>query len=228
MQFSKFLLILTWLIIGLVPSVYTQTVKKSEKPGEQVKTFQPVGFVDKNGDGINDKFMDADGDGKNDLDGKPYPHKFKFEDKNRDKINDLWIDRDGDGVNDLSAKLKGKMKQEIHSNVLDVNEDGINDITGIKYDREKHQWHGEKWGFWNESKAKLQGRFIDEDGDGIDDRLQDFERFTHGMKKAGRKWDVFIDEDGDGICDHRTDFLNKMGRMGRHRMGNKHGGHRGK
>ncbi|RMF70163.1 MAG: hypothetical protein D6743_00730, partial [Calditrichaeota bacterium] len=49
-----------------------------------------LGFIDKNGDGINDVFRDADGDGRNDVDGKAYPHAFGFKDKNKDKINDLW------------------------------------------------------------------------------------------------------------------------------------------
>ena len=79
-----------------------------------------TGFVDKNDDGINDNFFDADGDGRNDRDQKEYPHKFLFLDHNKDNINDLWIDRDGDGVNDLSSKLDDQERRERHRNVLDL------------------------------------------------------------------------------------------------------------
>jgi hypothetical protein len=197
----------------------------TEKPEVKQKeeTFADgkfIGFEDKNNDGINDKFLDADGDGKNDIDDKAYPHKFGFKDKNKDKINDLWMDRDGDGVNDLGHKFKGEKHLSIHNNVLDVDEDGRNDITGERYDTDKHLWKGERWGFWDETKGKLQGRFIDEDGDGIDDRIRNFDRFMLGHKGGGRSRDVFIDEDGDGICDQRTDFLGRMGRM-------RHKGHHG-
>lgn len=178
------------------------------------------GFVDKNDDGINDRFFDANGDGKNDLDGREYRHRFRFIDNNKDKINDLWIDRDGDGVNDLGPKFKGRELQELHRNVLDVDEDGRNDVTGEQYDRLKYHWKGEKWGFWDESRGKLRGRFIDTDGNGIDDRLEDFDGFISSYRHGPGKRDMFIDEDGDGICDERTDFLN---RMGKHRQR----GHRG-
>jgi hypothetical protein len=218
---------LIWLLFCPL-NVTGQDTKKHEvkQKEETVADGKFIGFEDKNNDGINDKFLDADGDGRNDIDDKAYPHTFEFKDKNKDKINDLWVDRDGDGVNDLSHKLKGEKHLNIHFNVLDVDEDGRNDITGESYDREKPQWKGEVWGFWDESTGKLRGRFIDEDGDGIDDRLKDFHKFMRNRKHARGSRDVFIDEDGDGICDPRTDFIGMMGRKGRrhHHGGRKDGG----
>lgn len=202
----------------------SKQVASADKANQSEKNF--IGFVDENNDGINDRFYDANGDGKNDVDNKDYPHKFEYKDNNKDKINDLWVDQDGDGVNDLSSKFNEEQRKERDKNVLDSNEDDRNDITGEKLDREKYLWRGEKWGFWNEEKGKLQGRFIDEDGDGIDDRIKDFDAYVHRHEQGGRMRDRFIDEDGDGICDDRSDFINRMGRRGRHgrNRGDKDGG----
>ena len=53
-----------------------------------------------------------------------------------------------------------------------------------------------------EPKQERAGKkFIDEDGDGIDDRL------AGGRKKLRRGMDKFIDRDGDGICDDRASGL---------------------
>lgn len=226
-----FCIILLNLMVTESTRLLSQENTKSEKPELQQKS-QPaakkkfIGFVDKNLDGINDKFIDANGDGKNDIDGKQYSHKFKYIDKNKDKINDLWIDRDGDGVNDLMHKFKNDKTLDFHHRVIDVDEDARNDVTGELYDRTQQASMGKEWGFWNESAGKLQGRFIDEDGNGIDDRLQDYNRFI--KKKAGgrRMRDVFIDEDGDGICDDRLDFIGRMGKKGKrtHHGGQKEGG----
>lgn len=214
--------LVTILITGLLilTNLYGQETEEAKKAtrGSKNETDTKslfIGFHDKNDDGVNDKFFDADGDGKNDVSGEQYPHKFEFHDKNKDKINDIWVDRDGDGVNDLAPKLKGIERKDAHRNILDVNEDGRNDITGETYDKTKHHYKGETWGFWDETKGKLQGRFIDEDGDGIDDRMKDFDSFMKEHRHGRGKHDLFIDEDGDGICDGRTDFLNRMGRHGR-------------
>ena len=213
---------------------YGQIPRQSEEPPGIQKTKNAsvgkfIGFVDKNNDGINDLFLDADGAGKNDLDGKKYPHKFEFQDLNKDKINDIWIDRDGDGVNDLGSRFTEMERQERHRNVLDVDEDGQNDITGDKYDPANYHWRGESRGFWDENNGKLQGAFIDADGDGIDDRLKDFDNFIKSRHGGEKRLDMFIDMDGDGICDDRTDFLNSMGKHGRKGKSNsgndKHGGH---
>lgn len=50
-------------------------------------------------------------------------------------------------------------------------------------------------------------RFIDEDGDGLPDPIQ------NRYRKGRQKMDRFIDRDGDGICDHRslTDKLRRLG-----------------
>jgi hypothetical protein len=198
-----------WSLLG--QDTTEQGPKAAGKPASPPqKDF--VGFVDKDNDGINDKFRDINGDGKNDIDGKAYQYKFGFKDKNKDKINDLWMDRDGDGVNDLASKLTGKEQKDIHHNVLDVNRDGCNDITGTKFDVSKKQWQGEKWGFWNETQGKLQGRMIDMDGDGIDDRLRGYGHSSKDDRHGHRTSDMFIDEDGDGICDGRSDMVGRMGR----------------
>jgi len=49
----------------------------------------------------------------------------------------------------------------------------------------------------NDSVSVDAKRFIDENGDGIDDRL------NNKGKKLQRGKDRFIDKDGDGICDGR-------------------------
>jgi hypothetical protein len=49
-----------------------------------------------------------------------------------------------------------------------------------------------------ESVAQRGKHFVDENGDGIDDRL---EAKGNNMRRRGK--DRFIDEDGDGICDGR-------------------------
>jgi len=194
----------------------TQQPPASQEPPVSKPEDKPhiVGFVDKNNDGVNDRFYDADGDGRNDVDAKAYPHNFQFVDENKDKINDLWIDRDGDGVNDLAAKLKPKDRGDRNKIVLDANGDGHNDITGDAIDKTKHGLNGRQWGFWEEQAGRLHGRFIDEDGDGIDDRIHDFEAFMGRQQGQHNTHDLFIDEDGDGICDGRSDFISRMGRHG--------------
>jgi hypothetical protein len=60
-----------------------------------------IGFVDADGDGINDNFVDADGDGICDLTGLPVGSRgHGFVDANGDGINDNFIDADGDGICD--------------------------------------------------------------------------------------------------------------------------------
>ncbi len=59
------------------------------------------GFVDEDGDGINDNFVDADGDGICDNTGLPVGSRGAgFVDENGDGINDNFIDLDGDGICD--------------------------------------------------------------------------------------------------------------------------------
>ena len=164
--------------------------------------WEELRFTDENDDGINDLFRDADGDGKNDLTGKQYRRRFKFEDSDKDGINDLFRDADGDGINDiLNNSNTNKKMRNIHY-IIDFNKDGINDVTGKKYER------------------KLSIRtFIDENGDGIDDRetwmplkslMEKFVSENDAGKRLmlesmdGPVMDRFIDENGDGINDGRT------------------------
>jgi len=109
-----------------------------------------IGYNDKNKDGINDLFQDANGDGMNDVTGKPYKFPFEFIDKNNDGMNDLFQDADGNGMNDLKPYFEDKDGDGINDNAIDVDRDGINDITG-------------------KPTTKQDELFIDEDGDGIND-----------------------------------------------------------
>lgn len=50
-------------------------------------------------------------------------------------------------------------------------------------------------------QRRLSREFVDENGDGIDDRL------PRGAAGSQRGKDRFVDEDGDGICDNRANGL---------------------
>jgi len=169
-----------------------KAVEKNQKSDEKPRF---IGFVDKNKDGINDLFHDADGDGVNDVNKEKYEHRFEFQDKNKDKVNDIFIDKDGDGVNDLETKFADKDKDGINDNVLDYNKDSINDITGLKY--EKKDLMGYRYGIVEEEAKKSHKKFIDEDGDGMNDSVAK----RRGIKNNTH--DRFIDNDNDGISDDR-------------------------
>jgi hypothetical protein len=171
-------------------------------------------FIDRDNDGVNDRFRDLDGDGVNDMTGTPYDHRFEFADKDGDHMNDLWRDADGDGVNDYCRKREPIAGDDIDANVLDFDRDGVNDVTGFRY-RRGEGYSGYRFGFVDERSGSADGALLDEDGNGIDDRL---ERMRMG--EWGHDRDFFIDEDGDGICDGRGDRL----RRGEGRGGGHHGG----
>ena len=155
-----------------------------------------VGYVDRNRDGLNDLFRDANGDGVNDVSGEKYAHRFDFVDKDGDGVNDLFVDWDGDGVNDLHAKYVDADGDGICDNVVDFNGDSINDITGLKFGRKSLQ--GFRYGLVDEERGEVHRRFLDRDGDGMHDLLKEMHR------RGGRPGlDRFIDEDGDGISDGR-------------------------
>ena len=154
------------------------------------------GFVDRDRDGKNDLFQDADGDGINDINGKEYQHNFKFVDKNGDKVNDIFVDVDGDGVNDQDVRYIDEDSDGICDNVVDCNKDNINDITGLRFNRKSLR--GYKFGFIKEERNLMMQQFIDENADGIPDARQ-LGKGSHGMGPR----DVFIDRDGDGIDDRR-------------------------
>ncbi len=172
-----------------------------------------IGWQDANHDGINDRFADANGDGINDRTGKPYPHQFPFVDANKDGINDIYKDADGDGVNDYG--FQGPKKDWF----LDADGDGKNDVTGRALGLKdfRHQ----QLGYWDELHQRRRLPFLDENGDGIDDRMESgkMRHPKEGMRhQQKRRLDRFIDEDGDGIADHRMGRLRlhpRKGRMGR-------------
>lgn len=223
------------IILAAMTAVFAQESKspKLEQANAPVKKSVAeksagkfIGFVDVDEDGVNDRFVDADGNGKNDVDGKEYSRRFQFQDENKDGINDLWVDQDGEGVNDLSPSLKGKDKKDVHRNVVDADDDGRNDVTGESYHAEKREWHGERWGFWDEKNGKIQGGLVDENANGIDDRTESQWHGKNSRHHGGDARDYFIDEDGDGICDGRGDVIRMMGRSSRGEHGQKKmGGH---
>lgn len=109
----------------------------------------------------------------------------------------MWEDVDGVGVNDVAHKLKKDDRKDLDNCVLDFNRDGCNDVTGDKYTAA--DFHGRRRGFIDEITGKIQGKFWDENGNGLDDRMEAARERHHGNR------DLFIDEDGDGICDGRGD-----------------------
>lgn len=200
-----------------------QTDKKDAKTEGESKKPKFIGFVDKNKDGINDKFHDADGDGINDVTKEKYKHRFKFVDKNKDKINDVFVDKDGDGVNDLETKFVDEDKDDISDNVLDYDRDSINDITGLKY--KNKDLMGYRYGIVEEEMKKTHKKFIDENGDGMHDPIARRRGFTDENGDGIHDW--FVDEDGDGICDgrgfRRCERRHGQGRMHRGRRGRRGG-----
>jgi hypothetical protein len=165
----------------------------------------PVGFVDADNDGKNDRFQDLNGDGTNDVDGKPYPHGFRFEDLDGDGNNDLWTDADGNGVNDLvqgpaaadggwvdmdgdgmpDGDRGGPRGKSLKKAVLDVDRDGKNDITGEPIP--KKGFKGSRYG-WTKGRGPGTDTFIDRDGDGMaDDRGFGILHRKGGAKKKGKR-----------------------------------------
>jgi len=164
------------------------------------------GFVDSDGDGINDLFRDADGDGICDNNalyaGYPYMMERGYADGNGDGVNDRFRDADGDGVNDLDGMPYGhgfgfadEDGDGINDLFADADGDGICDLTGMPY---RHPF-----GYRDGNHDGRNDLFADADGDGINDLT--------GMPYVGMPgWvdldgdganDFFQDADGDGIND---------------------------
>jgi len=185
-----------YLIVALVLFIPGTLLAAGKSP-----VTQGTQYIDADKDGVNDMFRDADGDGVNDVNGKEYPHNFKFSDADGDGKNDLFRDSDGDGINDLTEGEQKGESANISNYVIDFNDDGVNDITGKSYSIEN------------------QGRpsFIDEDGDGINDNVSG--RDIVPGKGQNRQYDKFTDEDGDGINDGRG-----FGREMRNNNPDKYGG----
>jgi hypothetical protein len=174
------------------------------------------GWLDRDGDGRNDVFQDAQGDGINDVSGVPYARGFQWADEDNDGLNDVFRDADGDGVNDLESAFRDRDGDGFDDNVLDADRDGRNDVTGLAFS--PGQLHGEVFGFINESKSVAE--WIDEDGDGFVDEPN---RGPHGRGRDDR----FVDRDGDGMADGRW-FEDGGFRLQRRRgSGGGHGGGHG-
>jgi len=189
-------LILTIILFGMSIAGFSQ---------QEMNFDKPRGFLDRNKDGINDWFRDADGDGINDVDNQPFPHRFRFADQDRNGLNDLFIDEDGDGVNDLKTDFVDYDGDGWNDNILDNNKDWINDITGEIYNR--RNLRGGRYGFILEERGIRVKDFVDKDNDGHDDR---FNQGGPGMRR--RRMDHFVDRDGDGICDDRGFDRHRFGR----------------
>ncbi len=131
-------------------------------------------YQDADGDGLNDRFRDANGDGVNDVTGTAYPHNFPFADVDGDGVNDIFRDANGDGVNDYLLEGGGA-----DFPLLDFDGDGVNDVPGAA------------------AASPVRQRFVDENGDGIDDRV---------ARERLRKLRIrsFVDRDGDGIDDREA------------------------
>ncbi|MCE5270322.1 hypothetical protein LLH00_03465 [bacterium] len=171
------------------------------QPAEAPSGGKVVGFTDRDRDGRNDLFRDANGDGVNDVDSKPYAHRFAFVDADKDGVNDKFVDADGDGVNDLNPDFVDEDGDGVCDNVIDFSGRFINDITGMRYSTKSLR--GYKFGFINEERREMLRNFIDEDADGIPDLPGRHGAMgaQNGMPHPGR--DRFIDRDGDGIDDRR-------------------------
>jgi len=156
------------------------------------------GFIDEDGNGINDQFMDSDGDGICDPDtpyaGYPYAMDMGYIDDDGDGINDRFRDADGDGVNDLDGMPYGhgfgfidNDHNGINDQFMDINGDGISDLTGIPFSH--------PFGYMDENGDGINDLFKDGDGDGVND-------ITNESYVAMPGW---VDLDGDGVNDFFRD-----------------------
>ena len=167
------------------------------------------GWIDEDGDSINDNFADADGDGICDnghhYAGYAYHMDLGYIDANpRDGRNDHFLDSDGDGVNDLTGHAYGfgfgfidedEDGDGVNDRFLDANGDGICDLTGMPYQH--------PFGWADENNDGINDRFTDKNGDGVNE-------ITETRYVAMPGWvdlnadglnDFFADANGDGIND---------------------------
>ncbi len=119
------------------------------------------GYKDLNGDGINDIYQDKNGDGINDLNGDTLI-KIDFVDDDKDNVNDIFSDEDGDGINDKFIESK-------YMPVIDRDSNFVNDITGHGY--KKGFYDGYTYGKVVEELGIILEEFVDTDGDFTDDRI---------------------------------------------------------
>ena len=179
--------------------------------GGQVQNFTGFdgyhfGWVDADGDGVNDNFADVDGDGICDngyrYAGYAYHMDMGYMDANHDGRNDGFIDGNGDGINDLTDHAYGvgfgfidENGDGVNDRFLDANGDGISDLTGMPYQQ--------PFGWADENGDGINDRFTDTNGDGMND-------ITGTRYVAMPGWvdlnedglnDFFADANGDGIND---------------------------
>ena len=155
-----------------------------------------LGFIDEDANGINDRLQDADGDGVINVldpdsdhyrDPTTVVHGLGFIDEDGDGISDRLQDADGDGV----------------INVLDPDSDLYRNPAsrgGSRFGRGK----GHGFGFVDEDGDGISDRLQDADGDGVINVLDpDSEMYRDPATTVHGRG--FIDEDGDGIGDHLQD-----------------------
>ncbi|MGK2944847.1 MAG: hypothetical protein ACSLFC_08925 [Desulfuromonadales bacterium] len=181
----------------------------------QVRTFTGFngyhfGWVDENGDGINDNFSDADGDGICDqgrhFAGYAYHMNQGYVDANNDGLNDHFIDENGDGINDLNGRSYGfgfgfiddNPKDGINDRFVDADGDGICDLTGMPYQH--------PFGWSDGNSDGVNDRFTDVDGDGINDVTGTPYVAMPGWADldGNERNDFFADANGDGVNDLGT------------------------
>lgn len=157
-----------------------------------------IGYIDDDGDGVNDLFVDNDGDGVNDITGEVIAEDIPYRDDDNDGVNDLFVDSDGDGVNDLYTLTNTYP-------VIDIDRNNINDITATAYS--PGFYNGVSFGFMLEELNTELDDFSDKDKDFMDDRFHN--------QLINRLHDRFIDRNNDGISDIREKYINSGKRKGR-------------
>ncbi len=195
--------------------------------GEQVRDFTGfngyrMGWIDEDGDTINDNFADVNGDGIVDpgfrYAGYAYFMDQGFIDENGDGVNDRFADADGDGVNDLTGRAYGfgfgfidEDGDGVNDRFADADGDGICDLSAMPYQH--------PFGFIDEDGDGVNDRFTDADGDGINDLTQRPYVAMPGWVDLDGDGvnDFFVDADGDGIndrfIDENGDGINDLGNL---------------
>lgn len=164
------------------------------------------GWIDANGDGLNDNFADLNGDGICDQGyryaGYPFHMELGYSDGNSDALNDRFRDADGDGVNDLTGRPYGfgfgfvdTDRDTFNDRFIDADGDGICDLSGMPF----KQPFG-----WSDSNGDgINDRFTDANGDGINDLMGTRYVAMPGWADLNGDGlnDFFADANGDGIND---------------------------
>ncbi|MCE5270321.1 hypothetical protein LLH00_03460 [bacterium] len=152
------------------------------------------GFVDENGNGINDRLEDDDSDGivnAHDPDSKLYrgePNQLGrgFVDENANGVNDRLEDSDGDGV----------------INALDPDSKYYRDPATVGRGMGRGAGRGMGGGFIDEDANGINDRLEDSDGDGVINHLDPDSKYYREPNTLGRG---FVDENANGINDRLED-----------------------